>query len=131
MKTTALSIAITVVLIGGAIMLVRGNKDSDNTRSQSANNVSVVGSKQVIEINAKGGYAPRITTAKADTPTVIKLTTNGTFDCSSAVRIPGLGYHSNLPPSGETFVEVPPQKVGTTVQGLCAMAMYNFTVNFK
>lgn len=131
MKTTVISIIIVAILIGGAIMLARGDKNSRNIGMRNADNVSVVDGKQIITINAKGGYSPRMTIARADVPTVIKIDTQGTFDCSSAVRIPSLGYHNNLPPSGETIIDVPPQKAGATVRGLCAMAMYNFTVDFK
>ena len=130
MKTTAVSILVAAVLIGGAIMFSGGGKDS-NTNAPSANNVSIVDGKQIITISAKGGYSPKVTSAKAGMPTVIKVDTNGTFDCSSALTIPSLGYRSNLPPSGETAIDVPPQEVGSTVRGLCAMGMYNFAINFN
>ena len=129
-KTTPISILVAAVLIGGAIMLSGGKTPSD-TASKNADNVSVVDGKQVITIHAKGGYSPRVTTVKAGIPTVIKVATNGTFDCSSALTIPSLGYRNNLPPSGETAIDVPPQKAGTTIRGLCAMGMYNFSVNFN
>lgn len=130
MKTTAISIIIAAVLIGGTIVLVGGNKNSNTQSSQNTNNVSLVDGKQIITINAKGGYSPRVTTAKAGVPTIIKVDTRGTFDCSSALNIPSLSYRNNLPPSGETIIDVPPQKTGTTMRGLCAMGMYNFAVNF-
>lgn len=131
MKTTSISILIAAVLIGGAIVLVSGNKDSNIGTQQAANNVSVVDGKQIITINAKGSYSPKLTTAKAGMPTVIKMNTQGTFDCTSALTIPSLGYRNNLPPSGETLIDVPPQKAGTTMKGLCAMGMYNFSINFN
>lgn len=129
-KTTALSILVAAVLIGGAILFSSGGKDS-NTTTSAVDNVSVVDGKQIITISAKGGYSPKVTTAKAGMPTIIKMNTNGTFDCSSALTIPSLGYRNNLPPSGETAIDVPPQKAGTTMRGLCAMGMYNFAVNFN
>lgn len=121
---------VTAVIIGGAIMLSIWSKDSGNNTA-SANNVSIVDGKQIITIRAKGGYSPRVTTAKAGIPTVIKMDTQGTFDCSSALTIPSLGYRKNLPPSGETAIDVPPQQSGRTIRGLCAMGMYNFAVNFN
>ena len=130
MKATAISILFATVIIGGAIMLSGGNGSND-TASQNADNVSVVDGKQIITINAKGSYSPRVTTAKAGVPTVIKVATNGTFDCTSALTIPSLGYRNNLPPSGETLIDIPPQKAGTTMRGLCAMGMYNFAVDFN
>ena len=126
MKKTAISILVAVILIGGTIFLTRGNNNLNN----NINNVSIVDGKQIITINAKGGYAPQITTAKADVPTIIKMDTRGTFDCSSALVIPSLNYRKSLPPSGETLIDVPPQKAGTKLQGLCAMGMYNFSINF-
>ncbi len=129
-KTLVISVVVIAVFVGGFIVLTKGGSDSEKT-TPSANNVSIIDKKQVITINAKGGYSPRMTTAKADMPTVIKVMTNGTFDCSAALTIPSLKYRANLSPSGETSVEVPPQKSGTTLQGLCAMGMYNFSVKFN
>ncbi len=131
MKLNAISIIVVAVLIGGGIFF-GGNKGSNNSDSQALNdNVSVVDGKQTISINAKGGYFPRVTTAKAGLPTVIKVNTKGTFDCSSALVIPSIGYRGNLPPSGETTVDLPPQEAGTTINGLCSMGMYGFSVNFN
>jgi hypothetical protein len=64
-------------------------------------------------------------------PTLLKINTNGTFDCSSALSIPSLNYQKYLPATGETLIEVPPQESGTTLQGTCAMGMYNFSVKFN
>ncbi len=128
MKKTGILIILAIVLIGGIVVLLRGGSA---TEAGKQDNVSIVDGKQIIEINAKGGYLPRNSIAKANTPTAIKIITQGTFDCSSAVVIPSLGYRRNLPPSGETFIQIPPQKEGVTLQGLCAMGMYNFSVKFN
>ena len=123
---TAMSIILAGVLIGGAIMLIGASSGS----SEQAHNVSVVDGKQVIAIGVKGGYSPFISHAKAGMPTVLRLETNSTFDCSSAIKIPAIGYRENLPTSGTTQVDVPPQKAGTTLQGLCAMGMKSFQIRF-
>lgn len=128
MKATIISILITAILIGGAVFVV---KSGNGTPETQANNVSVVDGKQIIEITAKGGYSPRLSAAKADIPTVIRVSTTGTFDCSAAISIPSIGYRKNLPASGITEIEVPAQKAGTKLQGLCAMGMYNFVVRFN
>ncbi len=94
-------------------------------------NVSTDNGKQIVEVSAKGGYTPRISTAKADTPTILRIKTSSTFDCSSALRIPSLGYSKNLPPSGTTDIEIPAQAAGSTLKALCSMGMYNFSVEFK
>ena len=130
MKSIIISIIVVFVLIGGALFFVTQNNGGDSPQG-SVNNVSVVDGKQIIEIDAKGGYSPQITSAKADIETIIKVNTKGTFDCSAALTIPTLNYRTTLQPSGVTEIEVPPQKVGTTLQGLCGMGMYNFKVQFN
>ena len=128
---TTISVLLAAIIIGGAIIIAGNRNNVNGADTQTINNVSVVGGKQIIEINAKGGYAPRITKAKANMPTIIKVGTRGTFDCSSALSIPSLGYRKNLPPSGETLIDVPPQKSGSTLRGICAMGMYSFQINFE
>ena len=127
MKATIISILISVVLIGGALWFM--NSRGQNGEGQ-ANNTSIVDGNQIIKINAKGGYRPRLTYAKAEMPTTLKVRTQGTFDCSSALVIPSLNYRRNLQPSGETEIEIPPQKAGTVMKGLCSMGMYNFQIRF-
>ena len=129
MKLTVASIILALIFIGGAIIFARNGAKTDTAVSQ--NNVSVADGKQIIEIDAKGGYSPSVTIAKANIPTVIKVKTQGTFDCSSAIVIQSIGYRANLPPSGETLIEVPPQEAGSTLRGMCAMGMYNFSVKFN
>lgn len=127
---TAISIVIAAALIGGAIVFA-AQSNNKQVAAPNVNNVSVVNGKQIVEIGVKGGYSPKVSVAKADTPTILRMTTKGSFDCSSAVVIPSIGYQANLPPSGVTDIEVPPQKSGTILQGLCAMGMYNFQVQFN
>ncbi len=128
MKPTVIAILVAGVLIGGAIML--GGK-SNQPSTDSVDNVSVIDGKQIITVDAKGGYSPKVTIAKAGIPTVLRVQTNGTFDCSSALTIPTIGYRANLPPSGITEIEIPPQKAGTSLNGICAMGMYNFSINYN
>ncbi|MFA4975214.1 MAG: hypothetical protein WC577_00845 [Candidatus Paceibacterota bacterium] len=130
-NATIIAIIIAVVLIVGAIFLTGKNKNGTGDSFKDGDNVSIVDGKQIITISAKGGYSPRVTKAKADIPTVIKVDTKSTFDCSSALSIPSLNYRNNFPPSGETLIDVIPQKPGTKLQGLCAMGMYNFSIEFN
>ncbi len=130
MKPAQISVLVAGVLIAAAILFSRSDA-SPQKNNPSVNNVSVSGEKQIVEIEARGGYSPRLSQAKADTPTVIRMKTSGTFDCSSALVIPALGYRTNLPAQGMTDIEIPPQKSGAQLQGLCAMSMYSFVVNFN
>ncbi len=128
MKSTIISVLIGGTLIGGTLLISRGQ--SNTVHVVPVQNVSMVNGTQIVGISAKGGYSPQISKAKSDTPTVIRMTTNATFDCSSIVKIPSLAYEKNLPPSGVTDIEIPPQKAGTKLEGLCVMGMYNFEVQF-
>jgi plastocyanin domain-containing protein len=121
-------IAAALVSVVGVVLLSRGGTKAGDA---VPTNVSIVGGNQIIEISAKGGFSPRDTTAKADMATTLKIKTSGTFDCSSSVTIPKLGYQTILPFSGETVVDVPPQAAGSTLKGLCSMGMYSFTIRFK
>lgn len=127
MKGTLISILIAGMLIVGAMFMGDGNKKLSTI---PGSNITIVDGKQVIEIKAKGGYSPSLTTAKADIPTVIKVKTNGTYDCTVALSIPSIGYSANLTPTGETLIEVPTQTAGSKLTGLCSMGMYNFSIKF-
>lgn len=137
MKMTIFSILVAGLLIGGAILL--SNSKSGTPRRNFASldtamppgQAVLEGDKQIVEITAKGGYAPRVTSAKAGIPTVIRVATKGTFDCSSALVIPKISYRTNLSPSGVTEIEIPPQAAGEVVTGLCSMGMYNFSIKYE
>ncbi|MEK7217743.1 MAG: cupredoxin domain-containing protein [Patescibacteria group bacterium] len=126
MKLTVISILVGVVLVGGAILFTRGNINTN----VGVDNVSVVNGKQIIGIRAKGGYQPRKSVAQAGLPTILRFDTNGTFDCSSSVRIPSLGISQILPQSGATDIDLGLPQAGT-LQGMCGMGMYRFELEFK
>lgn len=127
MKLIVISLIIAAVLIVGTVIMTRSsNPDS----TDSGNNVSLVAGKQIIDLRAKGGYSPKNSIAKAGVPTVLRVNTAGTFDCSSAIRIPSLGISQNLPPSGNTEIDLGTPSAGT-LQGTCGMGMYRFIINFQ
>src|SRR5450759_1599075 len=115
-KPVVISLAITAVLIGWAFWLVSPKSaPSDGSQAQSA--VSIVDGKQIIDIRAKGGYSPRVVTAKAGVPTVLRITTNGTFDCSASLVIPKLSYQKFLQPSGTEEIAISAEQAQGTLQG--------------
>jgi len=69
--------------------------------------------------------------AKAGIPTMLRINTNGTFDCSASVVIPKLSYQKFLQPSGTEDIEITAEKAQGTLQGLCSMGMYNFQIKFQ
>jgi Cu+-exporting ATPase len=129
MKGSIVAMVIALALIGGALVFSSGTGNTSETAN--IHNVTMVDGKQIVMITAKGGYSPHLTKAKAGIPTTLRIETNGTFDCSSIVRIPSISYEQRLPSSGATDVELPAQKAGTKIDALCAMGMYNFTVAFE
>lgn len=90
----------------------------------------MVDGTQIITINAKGGYQPNNSIAKAGVPTVIRFKTNGTFDCSASVRIPSMNINKVLPQSGQTDIDIGTPKIGL-LQGMCGMGMYPFQIDFQ
>lgn len=126
MKIVLISIFSSVLIVAGMFYFL-----GDQPSSELLHNVTEADGKQKIEIFAKGGYSPKKTVAKANTPTTLSINTNGTFDCSSALSIPSLDFRKHLPSSGETQIELPPQKPGSSLEGLCAMGMYHFLVQFE
>ncbi|MEK9154014.1 MAG: cupredoxin domain-containing protein [Patescibacteria group bacterium] len=124
-KNILISLFISLAIIGGAV-LFRGT--SSNTESGVA---IMEDGKQFIDISAGGGYSPSIVTAKAGVPTILRVKTSGTFDCSASLAIPKLSYQKFLQPSGVEEITIPPEKAVGTLQGLCGMGMYNFQVKFN
>ncbi len=127
-KKTILSIIIAGAIIGGAIILASNTSNAENPVAE--NNVTIVNGKQIVEIKAKGGYFPRKSVAKAGMPTILRINTKGTFDCSSAVRIPSMNISRMLPQSGSTDIDLGSQKVAT-LYGTCGMGMYPFKIEFR
>lgn len=135
MKWTLISIFLIGALMIGGFFVGRSvnstGGSSEEVDQESGSNVITESGKQIIEITAKGGYTPRVTTASSGVPTVIRVKTQGTFDCSSSLVIPSMNIRKTLPQNGETDIEIPAQQAGSSLQGLCSMGMYSFTVNFS
>ncbi len=117
-----------IILITGTILIKNNNR---TTIEPTGENVSIVADQQIIALEAKGGFSPTRSVAKAEIPSVLQITTDGTYDCSSAVSIPSLGYRENLPATGRADIEIPPQKAETTINGTCSMGMYSFSIAFE
>ena len=126
---------IIAIIIGGAFVLgafvLSQGKTTPLAATSPENKVTIENGKQIVTISAKGGYLPRISEAKADMPTILRVDTNGTFDCSSSLNLPSINYQKNLPATGVTDIEIPSQKAGSTFEGLCGMGMYKFQIAFK
>lgn len=122
------SIVMSVGLIGFALNLNRNELASIPSMNQAVREENGV---QYIRVQARGGYSPRMITAKADIPTVLEIETKGTYDCSAAFTIPQLGYQEFLPATGVTKIEISKELAMNSITGLCSMGMYSFTLNFQ
>ena len=123
-------IVVGALFFGG--YLVMNITDSEDTTpvAPAGSNVSVVDGKQIIDLRAKGGYTPKVTVAKAGMPTILRVSTNGTFDCSSAIRISSLRVSQTLPMNGTTDIALGTLEPGV-IQGNCSMGMYPFQIKVE
>lgn len=133
MKRIITPALVILVIVGSIFIFVKGASQTQNGSNKSAvdrNNVTIEEGVQIVKVTAKGGYLPRRSLAKAGLPTILRFDTEGTFDCSSAVRIPSLDISRNLPISGLTDIELGSPEAGT-LQGSCSMGMYPFEIVFQ
>lgn len=119
-----------MISLGSIILVVRAGQGKEGAGAPKAQNVNIVDGKQIIEIHAKGGYQPRQSIAKAGIPTILRMDTSGTFDCSSSVRIPSMDISKTLPQTGITDIDLGTTKAGP-LQGTCGMGMFPFEINFQ
>ncbi|MFZ2500967.1 MAG: cupredoxin domain-containing protein [Minisyncoccia bacterium] len=127
---TSIIIAISAMAVGWVLWFVSAEPNANNGGA-TAPTATIVDGIQVIDVTAKGGYSPRVVIAKAGVPTILRVTTNGTFDCSSSIVIPKLSYQKFLQPSGTEDIAISAEQATGTLQGLCAMGMYSFQIKFQ
>lgn len=125
-----IAIVISVLVIVWAFWVVRARPNVP-VETLPTPTATIVDGTQFIDITAKGGYSPRVVTAKAGVPTVLRVATSGTFDCSASVVIPKLSYQKFLKPSGTEEISISAEQATGTLQGLCSMGMYNFQIQFQ
>ena len=119
------SIIVTFGLIITLIIIFTGKSNPE-----SAQNVEIRNGIQYITINARGGYFPNVSSAKAGVPTKLIMKTGGTYDCSASLVINSVGFKKILPQTGETEIDLGKPEAGKLIQGVCGMGMYNFLINF-
>ena len=135
MNKTASIIIIIALVVGLGIVFLGGSKSKDNgttaSASASAQNVEIRDGVQYVTIDAKAGYSPKVSAAKAGIPTKLVVKTNGTYDCSASLSIRSIGYQKILPQTGEETIDIGTPVAGQPLQGFCGMGMYNFLINFS
>ena len=129
-KNLGIAVGVGVLIIVGAFFL--REKPVDTTKvvpTDVTSNVTMEGEKQIVAIDAKGGYLPEVSAAKAGVPTIVRFNTTGTFDCSASVRIPSRDVSQVLPQTGTTDIDIGINQKGF-LEGSCGMGMYPFQVEF-
>jgi plastocyanin domain-containing protein len=86
---------------------------------------------QSLAVLAEGGYLAVKAKAKAGKPAILRVYTNGTYDCSRAFIIPSLGIKKILPAKGVVEFKIPSKNAGTVLRGTCSMGMYRFSITFE
>jgi plastocyanin domain-containing protein len=125
--TLALVVGIGIIFVGGS----KSKNNASNSTTESAQNTEIKDGVQYITVNAKGGYSPKISSAKAGIPTKLIVKTNGTYDCSASLVIRSLGFQKILSQTGEEVIDIGTPQAGQPLQGVCGMGMYNFLINFS
>lgn len=123
-------IIIIIVLIVGLGFVFSQSLNSKNINQPTKSNIETKDGIQYIAINAKGGYSPKVSTAKAGIPTKIIVKTNGTYDCSVSLKIQSIGFEKILEQTAEEVIDIGIPVAGAPLRGVCSMGMYNFVINF-
>lgn len=129
LQNIALYTVVGIPLILLTLAMFSGSPRSTNTGNQQQ--IVIEDGTQILELTARGGYFPSILNAMAETPTVLRVITKNTFDCSSALTIPSLNIAKNLPVNGQTDIQIPNQKAGSEILVTCSMGMYSSTIKFN
>lgn len=130
-KIASIIITIALFVSIGIVFFGQPKNSLDPAVTRSAQNVEIRDGVQYVTINARGGYSPKVSAAKAGIPTKLIVKTNGTFDCSASLVIRSVGYQKILSQTGEETIDVGIPKDGESLRGVCGMGMYNFLINFN
>lgn len=132
-KTTSTIIIVIIILAFGVLVIggLKSERQSNSAKIGSVQNVEVRDGVQYVTINAKAGYSPQLSTAKAGIPTKLIIKTKGTFDCSASLAIKSLNYQKILPQNGEEVIDIGIPEAGKPLVGVCSMGMYNFKIDFN
>ncbi len=131
MKKAISIIIMSALVVGIAIIVLSGTPKNTAKNTSGAESNEIKNGIQYITILAKGGYTPKVSTAKAGIPTKLVIKTNGTYDCSASLVIKSVNYQKILSQTGEEIIDIGTPVAGVPLRGVCGMGMYNFLVNFN
>ena len=93
--------------------------------------IAMESGRQVVTILARGGYSPAETIARAGVPSLLRIVTQNTYDCSRVLLLPSLGVQKILSATGAADFAIPAPKAGAEFYGICGMGMYSFRIVFR
>ena len=129
MKSIIISFAILFISIFAFFIYIIFT-NIDTSQKNNVMSEQDIANAQVIEITAHGGYSPASINATANKPTILRIKTLNTFDCSSSLTIPSLNIRKILPANGTTDVNLGTFESGKILNGTCSMGMYSFEIKF-
>lgn len=130
-KTTSIITTLALIASIGLVFLAVSKSGNNTNSSDVVQNTEIKDGVQYITIDAKGGYTPKVSTAKAGIPTKLIVKTAGTYDCSASLVIRSIGFQKILAQTGEEVIDIGTPYQGQSLQGVCGMGMYSFVINFS
>lgn len=113
-----------------AFFTLRADPKNAITPEVAQRNVYVEDGVQVVEVFVRGGYSPELSVASSGVPTILRMKTEGSFDCSTSIVIPEINERRTLPFTGVTDIDLGTRGEGV-LSGACSMDMYRFSVEFR
>ncbi|BDQ05108.1 MAG: hypothetical protein KatS3mg084_0626 [Candidatus Dojkabacteria bacterium] len=126
----AISGALILFLLIGIFILLFPKSETREIVVVDSSVVQIENGVQIINMKAKNGFTPSDIVAYANMPTILRVQTSNTIDCSNTVRIPKLGISQPLTFNGTTDINIPPAEKGQELVGTCGMAHYVFKIRF-
>jgi plastocyanin domain-containing protein len=126
----AISGALILFLLIGIFILLFPTSETKAIVAVDSSVVQMENGVQIINMKAKNGFTPSDIVAYANMPTILRVQTSNTIDCSNTVRIPKLGISQPLTFNGTTDINIPPAEKGQELVGTCGMAHYVFKIRF-
>lgn len=127
------SVLISSALVVGSLYLITGDSPTmaSDTGKGATSNIEIRDGVQYVTVSARGGYVPRTSVIQPDIPTKLIVKTDGTYDCSASLVIRDVDFQKILEPNGEEIIDLGIPKSGGSIQGVCGMGMYSFTIESK
>ncbi len=113
----ALTLIISLVLIGLIIWWFFGNKTSTTVAAEQNNK------QQLISVTADGGYSPQTISLKKNVPVQLTFKRKDPSSCMEEVLLPDFGIHQKLPLNKEQVVTFTPKTAGEFSYS-CGMHMF-------